>query len=101
MEKVKTADSFGTFLETLRKRRAAAPPDAGAAATRLLQLIAERGDDVPGLMARSGLDAKTFMSAFSDLSDMRLIELSGPPGREQVGLTEAGREVVAQAPATD
>lgn len=95
-----SVNSFGTFLETVQKRRASAL-GGGAAATRLIRMVAEGDDTVPALMARSGMDVQAFMSAFSDLTGMGLIELGGPPGQERATLTAAGKEVAALTPQAD
>jgi hypothetical protein len=95
-----SANSFGTFLETVHKRRASSL-GSGSAATRLIQMVADGDETVPELMARSGMDVRAFMSAFSDLTGMGLIELGGPPGHERATLTPAGKEVAALAPPAD
>jgi hypothetical protein len=95
-----SANSFGTFLETVQKRRASSL-GSGRAATRLIQMVADGDDTVPALMARSGMDVQAFMTAFSDLTEMGLIELGGPPGQERATLTPAGKEVAALTPPAD
>ncbi len=96
---MKAGDSFSVFLESVRQDKAS--KKAGGAPYQLAEILAEHGGSmaVPELYQASGLDFDCFSQALLKMRKQDLVALSSQDGKESVGLTEAGSQIVALAQA--
>ena len=96
MARIKTTqtsvNSFGTFLETVKKRRSGESPGRGGS-TKILGILEKGPEPVPVLMQRSELAALAFMDAFENLLKASLIQITKSNGKEVVELTATGSQV--------
>lgn len=87
-------DSFGTFLETLR-REAQAHSSIGDIASKLLTVLAESGpQDARQLLGRTGIALTDFAEALNTLVDSGLVRTHRADELEMVELTERGHALV-------
>lgn len=87
-----SADTFGTFLRTVRRKRSkAAGSDNGS--LRILKILEAGPMPVPDLMKQSGMPADAFVNAFGAMRKAALIDLSGDGAHEFAILTEAGEQM--------
>lgn len=91
MEKEKRSSNyFGSFLDTMvespdQERETTASP------MKLLEVLEQNGpQSVPALQTTLGLDLITFSKAVENLTEAKLIHVTGPPSDEVVSLTAEG-----------
>jgi hypothetical protein len=103
--------AFGTFLDTLQSEPPSAPAEAPAAAApaapppstagvsrRVLQFLAESGDQPPARVVESlKLSVLEFADVLRALDDAQLVRVSNSTAGESVGLTDLGRKILTLA----
>jgi hypothetical protein len=92
-----TGDSFGTFLEGL-KRREESRATPGGAPLKILTILLEQGPQpVPDLMTKSTAEFGEFAAALKSVREAGLVSMTGPAGREEVKLTSDGEQIARMA----
>lgn len=93
-----SADSFGTFLESVNRSGTPQEPSGSEVAFRLLAILLKTGPcPMPELMTRSGAALDEFLRAINFIRETGLIVLSGGPGQKGVSLTQEGEELARAA----
>ena len=90
MEEAKSSNYFGSFLDAMQDN-ADRGDSAQTSPLKLLEVLEENGPQrVTALQTALHLDLISFSKAVEDMSQARLIELSGEPSAEIVSLTPEG-----------